>query len=85
MTRPTARSTLTGWCEVMEMDRAGCAHCRPPVPHPPVRADHPWRGNRPFVARYGSRCPACNANILADLDMIVRNADGQYVHQECDE
>lgn len=37
---------------------------------------------RAFTARYGSICPSCGDEIVADVDEIVMTDDGA-VHEDC--
>lgn len=82
-----------GECDVMEIMRASCSHCRG-LPDLPVseepRDPAPGAGSligRPtmFEARFDGRCAECRG-VIAPGDLIARlsgGRDGRYACQEC--
>lgn len=77
-----------GFCEVMELTRSSCAHCRKLPDVPALDLDEQSRGPElqndpgpPFVARFDGFCRECGHSI-APGDTI-RGAGTGYVHEGC--
>lgn len=76
-----------GECDVMEIMRGSCSHCRK-LPDLPVRAEHPERAGRTgveltvFVARFDGECVECRG-IIVKGDTIAQLAVGRYACEEC--
>jgi hypothetical protein len=63
-------------CDVTELLKDQCAHCRPPAPELLRRI------GTPLMAMYRGECLDCGRGIEPD-QWIVRVEGGGYAHEEC--
>lgn len=77
-------------CEPHEL--AWCAVCKPApkVKAPPAYAPNAARGGRfrgvdslRVLAAFDTECVGCGDGIVAGVDYIKRDDDGDWVHEEC--
>lgn len=75
-----------GFCEVMEMTRSSCAHCRgiPDLPPSDEPRDPPGNApaiSYPFTVRYPGRCRECGGSVQPGDE--ARMVEGFLVCEEC--
>ena len=44
-----------------------------------------YPGMSPILAEFDGKCAGCGEMIVADADHIVRDEDGNWVHDGCEE
>lgn len=80
-----------GFCEVMELTRSGCGHCRglkdAPEQIDPYDTDGAYgrvsvqRDGLAFAARYAGTCAECRHSI--EVGDQIRQRGTSYVHEGC--
>jgi hypothetical protein len=72
-------------CELTELIKSQCAHCRPQAPRfREALFDDPFSDDdtATFQARYSGRCEQCDG-LFEVGDWIARTGDSDYLCQDC--